>query len=338
MDSATGKDDYNSNDGISIIVPVYNGEKYVNNCIKMLLCQKGNYEILIINDGSTDRTDEIIHKYLDNNRIRYYKGPNQGVSAARNKGIHLCNKEWIVFCDVDDEISSGYIQDISETISRHRTSDYLCYARTSLGNEDKTEMEITDPIVNIKMIIAGKGIADASDYLMFAVWSKVFNKDFLIKNSVFFNEDVVFSEDVLFMVSVAVKARNVAYIHRGYYRYVQNSDSICHSIGNNKDYSGFMSYVDAIEGLQSNYFKYWKDEELSDCYCEHMNNCCMVALGRVRTGTRQESLNQRREKIKVIGKILNKYKCRKFDLKRRVKELVIKCFPTFYLVFGDIIK
>ena len=322
-------------DGVSIIVPVYNGEKYIDNCIKMLLRQEGNYEIVLINDGSIDRTDEIIHNYLNNDRIQYYKGTNKGVSAARNKGLKLCKKKWVIFCDVDDEIAPGFISDILATVPRHRASDYICYGRFSLGNEDMTEIEKFDPVINISMIMSGKGIDNSSDYLMFSVWSKVFNKDFLISNDITFNENVVFSEDVLFMMSSAVKARNVAYIHRGYYRYVQNNDSTCHSAGTDKDYKGFLSYVDSMEELRLNNLELWSTTELNNNYYEHMNNCCMVALGRVRTGTRQKGLRQRKARIKTIGQILDRYEYRHLDFKSRAKRFIVKYFPTFYIIIGD---
>ena len=75
--------------------------------------------------------------------------------------------EWTIFCNVDDEIALGYIKDIRTTISRHRTSDYLCYGGFSLGDKDKIEREVPNPEVNINMIISSKGIDNSSDYLMF---------------------------------------------------------------------------------------------------------------------------------------------------------------------------
>ena len=323
--------------GISIIVPVYNGEKYIRNCLEMLLIQKGDFEVIIINDGSTDRTHEIVNDYLADRRICYYSWPNRGVSAARNKGIELSKKEWIIFCDVDDEISPGYVMDAIDIISRYEKLDYFCFGRFHIGTNDKTEIVVKNTsAINIKMIISGKGIQKSSDYFMNGVWSKVFNKDFLINNEIKFNEDMTFAEDTLFMLSAAVNAQHVVYVHRGYYRYVQNNDSICHSAGKEKDYKGYISFVNETERIKNSAITFWEDRELQEEYNEYMNRYGMFALGRIRSGTKDLKLMVRKNMIKQVGLLLDNYKPKTIATKDRIKRYVVRYFPIVYIFIGDI--
>jgi len=88
---------------ISIVIPVYNAEKYLNECLKSVFAQTYiQIEIIIINDGSTDKSEKIIKKYLSDTRIKYLKQKNQGVAIARNLGIKFSKGDLIAFLDADD--------------------------------------------------------------------------------------------------------------------------------------------------------------------------------------------------------------------------------------------
>ena len=99
---------------ISVIVPAYNTEKYIGTCIDSLLAQTYiNYEIIIINDGSTDHTLSILDKYRQHPNIRIFSQENAGLSAARNRGISVSNGDLICFIDSDDYVSSDYLTKLS---------------------------------------------------------------------------------------------------------------------------------------------------------------------------------------------------------------------------------
>lgn len=87
---------------ISVIMPVYNSQPFLHKAINSILNQTmGNFQLIIINDGSTDNSEEIILAYNDS-RIQYYKQENQGVAAARNKGLELAEGDFVIFQDSDD--------------------------------------------------------------------------------------------------------------------------------------------------------------------------------------------------------------------------------------------
>ena len=93
---------------ISVIIPVYNGEKYISECIESVLKQTfRDFEIIVINDGSTDNTAEICRKFKN---IRYFYQENKGVSKAREKGLQVSKGEYITFIDSDDTIKSDFLE------------------------------------------------------------------------------------------------------------------------------------------------------------------------------------------------------------------------------------
>jgi glycosyltransferase involved in cell wall biosynthesis len=98
-------------DLVSIIMPVYNGEPYIRNSIESVLSQShGNWELLIINDGSTDNTDGIVKSFLVGNKIKYFTQSNKGVAAARNVGLnHMCG-DFFCFLDADDIMPEGSVK------------------------------------------------------------------------------------------------------------------------------------------------------------------------------------------------------------------------------------
>ncbi|HAB66354.1 MAG TPA: glycosyltransferase family 2 protein, partial [Firmicutes bacterium] len=98
------------NSKISIIIPVYNGEKFIEDCINSILKQTySNYEIVLVNDGSVDKTREIIESF-DNEKIRLFNIENNGVSNARNFGIEHATGDYILFVDADDKIDNKTLE------------------------------------------------------------------------------------------------------------------------------------------------------------------------------------------------------------------------------------
>ncbi|WP_263081129.1 glycosyltransferase family 2 protein [Endozoicomonas sp. Mp262] len=112
----------------SIIIPTYNYAEYIEGTIQSVLQQQGNdYELIVINDGSTDNTDKVIKKFLSNrkNAIRYFLQENKGVSATRNKGIDLAKGRYLYFLDSDDKMLNGSLDIFREAIKNHSYVDML---------------------------------------------------------------------------------------------------------------------------------------------------------------------------------------------------------------------
>lgn len=111
---------------ISVVIPIYNVEKYLEKCVRSVLAQKGiEKEIILVDDGSTDNSrvlcDHLSNKYSDN--IRVIHKDNEGVSRARNDGIEAALGDWIAFVDADDDIEEGMLQAYCSTIAGYAGAD-----------------------------------------------------------------------------------------------------------------------------------------------------------------------------------------------------------------------
>ena len=113
---------------ISVIVPIYNAEQYIDRCLKSILKQTySNLEVLLIDDGSSDGSSSICKQYeLSDNRVHYYHQHNSGVSAARNKGLDIAKGEYIGFCDADDWIESDMYEVLYSMINSSQSDIAIC--------------------------------------------------------------------------------------------------------------------------------------------------------------------------------------------------------------------
>ena len=112
---------------VSIIVPIYNVEQYVNRCVDSILAQTySNIEVILIDDGSTDKSRERISVYNNDPRCKVVYKDNGGASSARNVGISLASGEYIYFIDADDYIVESAIELLVDTMTRTR-ADFCCY-------------------------------------------------------------------------------------------------------------------------------------------------------------------------------------------------------------------
>lgn len=129
---------------LSIIIPIYNKEKYIYSCLSSLLKQSWqDFEIIVIDDGSTDNSNLIISEFvLKDDRVKLYSGPNLGVSSARNKGLKYAQGEFIMFVDADDLIEAGYLQRIMLKTKEYDADMYL-WGLTKIW-QDRQEVIVSD--------------------------------------------------------------------------------------------------------------------------------------------------------------------------------------------------
>ena len=136
---------------VSIIVPMYNSEKYIVRCIDSLLEQSyENIEIIVVDDGSSDNSVEIIKKYNDN-RINIYQKRNEGVSATRNLGIEKSNGDFLLFVDSDDYVSKDIVKVMLDKINSEN-SMILCNNKEIWGNRIEKRILFTDENIELNKI------------------------------------------------------------------------------------------------------------------------------------------------------------------------------------------
>ena len=215
---------------ISIIVPIYNAEKFIERCIKSVLNQtEHSWELILINDGSIDNTEQICKKYVGDARIHLYSKRNTGVSDTRNIGIEKAIGNWITFLDADDELSSDYIENALKIISKNNYDIIVGQLNTYLGAEYliKSDIEYNrkNKIRLMKNLISGEKKENYNSSLLGFVIGKIYKSE-IVKN-LKFPLKIRYREDTLFNLQAFLKAKNILVTNSINYHYIINTQSAC---------------------------------------------------------------------------------------------------------------
>lgn len=214
---------------ISIIVPVHNAALYLTGCIDSVLGQGyENFELLLVDDGSTDGSLAICEEYAEkDSRIRVFHQENQGVSAARNKGLDRIQGEWFCFLDADDEWMEGGLRALTEGISED--VDWIMAGYETYdddGNQVYAVPERVSRTFSSEEALLQLFKPDHYHYLGY-VWAKLFRSSVVRTGGCRFAEDISFCEDKLFTVQFACASpRPVFYTTRPVYRYRMHPGSV----------------------------------------------------------------------------------------------------------------
>lgn len=188
----------------SVIIPVYNSHATLGRCFDSFVNGKfGDYEILLVNDGSTDGSDKICREYADKyQQIRYFSKENGGVSSARNLGLEMAQGEYILFADSDDYVADDYFERIEDVLSVKK-SDMLLFGAQSFGGQfrmwntgDYAEAEENAIAKRISIALRG--------YLFSSLWSKAFKRSIIENNRLRFDERLHIGEDQAFIFAYAM--------------------------------------------------------------------------------------------------------------------------------------
>lgn len=202
---------------ISIIVPVYNAERYLNRCIDSILAQSfTNFELLLINDGSLDRSGEICDLYAQrDSRIRVYHKRNAGVSSARNWGLSNATGEWVIFLDSDDWIEKECIDSCMTVISQFPDLDIIrfAYYKETNGYVETYTCEKS------RMIVSPKEMLYFCDKYSFwgYVWNTVYKKKLI--GELRFNQNLNWLEDHIFTYKYIGQCNSMYLLNKPMYHY-----------------------------------------------------------------------------------------------------------------------
>lgn len=214
---------------ISIIVPVYNVEKYIAKCIESLINQTyKNIEILLIDDGSQDASGLICDNYaLNDNRIYVYHKKNGGLSDARNYGLLKANGDYILFVDSDDYIEVETCQKFFEIIEPNIDAIfgdsfwvYPCFQKEICKKNVKPYKTYSGKQFFLEQL--------KSNHISMQAWLGIYSRDFLIKNSLFFEKGIL-HEDERWTPQLLAKAVKVKYLNFPFYHYIIRENSITQS-------------------------------------------------------------------------------------------------------------
>lgn len=213
---------------VSIIVPAYNCSTTIQRTIQCLINQEyQNYEIIIIDDGSTDNTADICKKYLDNKRLKYFFKENGGVSSARNLGIQYARGNYITFVDSDDYISSDFLKILTSSINDKCTQLIITNIQKvkQIKDIDLIQKEIMNSIKIIRKEALNKEIPNLleKEYLNY-LHGKLYDKNLILEYNISFPEEISLGEDTLFNFQYITKCEEVIMNPQTVYFYVQSEN------------------------------------------------------------------------------------------------------------------
>ena len=233
---------------ISVIVPVYNVEKYIINCLDSIVKQDyTDFELIIVNDGSKDNSVNLAREYLDNYSInwRIINKSNGGLASARNAGIKESKGEYIAFVDADDALSTCFLSKMLNSINKDNYDFVFCnfeFVKEQISPIDYNEKEIEYTKKSLLNTFLKRTIN-------FVVPSMFFRKEFLIDNNLFFDEEIKFSEDQPFIWNVILHSQKSLYLYRKMYGYYIRENSIMTSSSYDKIVNSFKEYSQYINNL-----------------------------------------------------------------------------------------
>ena len=276
---------------VSIIVPVYNVEDYIERCLDSLLDQTlVDIEIIIVNDGSTDRSKEKIIPYIDkySNKIKYLEKENGGLSSARNFGIPEASGEYIAFLDSDDYVEKDMYEKMYDKAINKQSDMIECDFIWEYPN--KKRIDIGKTYNNKKdMIINGRVVA----------WNKLIKRNIIEKNNLRFPEGLRY-EDVEFFYKLVPYINKVSFVHEPFVHYIQRSNSIANTQN---------ARTKEIFVVLNNVINYYKDNGIFDEYNEELEYIyarfllCSSLLRMLKIPDK----NERKEAIEETKSNLKKY-------------------------------
>lgn len=233
---------------LSIIIPVYNVENYIERCLNSIVYQNNNFEVIIVNDGSKDNSEKIILEFLKKaHNFKYIKKDNGGVSSARNLGIQKSKGKYISFLDADDYLTPDYFSIIIPYL--HQNLDMLCFNYDMVFDDHQfTFSHLTNETIklNEQSWIDDYFFGDLKTQINAIVWNKIYRRDILERNDIRFSVGQTMGEDFLFNIKYLQKIRSIITIENSLYMYYQRSESVMNSY-NKKYISSIINYENVIK-------------------------------------------------------------------------------------------
>lgn len=255
---------------ISIVLPVYNGENYIERAIRSVLQQKySNYELIIVDDGSTDKTDEVLRKYEEEKRIRVVKKRNGGVSSARNIGLTYITGDYLLFLDSDDELTSDCLMTLASHVKHNKDTDLIVFGWKELGEKDRIRRVTEEKELIATDFIIEKIIETEFECGGGYPWNKLWRIDSLKRNTVIqpFNEELILCEDKEWAVRQLLNCKRAMLIPDVLYLYYIINEEHLSKISFNavepKNDNKVISFAKASIGIEEEISRRKPDSELS---------------------------------------------------------------------------
>lgn len=323
---------------VSVIIPVYNAEKYLKKSIESVINQSYlNLEIILINDGSIDGSRDLCKQYLNkDNRIVFIDKENEGVSKSRNLGIEISHGEYLMFVDSDDFIEEYYIQEMLDYLNEKEFD--VVISGMNIVNEIGILKTKNLYLKESCQIFFDKIIEDIINTIYLCSSCKTLvRKELVINNNIMFNNNLKYGEDLMFSFNVLKVASRIGYLNNCGYNYVQVSTSATH----NWDYNSVCKYCVDNSYIFKKLLPYVGDKNY--LIYNRIYSKFNLAMMRVASFSKYKEFKRIAKEIITLINIdkdfLDKVDISKINYEGKVKILLIKLFKTKrYLLFFVIVK
>ena len=299
------------NDQISIIVPIYNTEKYLPKCIDSILSQTHtNLQIILVDDGSTDASGEICDEYAGkDNRIMVIRQNHKGVSAARNAGVAAAVGQYVMFVDSDDYVHPDFCRH-PYLYAKQNNADLVLFDYEPIGSKKYKYMK---PKSGIKT--TGQAIDSLFTYNNQAVWNKLFLASTVKQLS--FIEGYLY-EDIDYLYKAILVSNKVYYLNEVLYYHVWRAGSITQTVS----YVGLRDWFE----MTMNQYNDLRSRGLDSKYV--YNNYLSVAMKYLISCSKADNLKEAAQKIVTDATVINGLRALPF--KRKLLFIVLKISPMAF--------
>lgn len=320
------------NDLISLIIPCYNAQSTITKCLDSVIKQSyQNLEIIIINDGSTDETLDILKKYQErDSRIVLINQENSGVSKARNEGIKWATGDYICFIDSDDWVENDYCSILYQAISENKADISIAEAfyedenGNPVGKQHNSDNSnsIFDKKTALKLLLEDKIIQSHP-------WAKLYKSE-LLKN-ISFPENLEAFEDYFTMFRVFNSSEMVVKVNEKIYHYVQFADSLSHNLTPKRAYHFFLALMEAYSFLDSQNV----DSSFRKSIVKNILKKSFMVLKRILRNTNSDEMVSEKENIRNSLTVFLKYSASEIGLE---KYLYLRFFINYPEQYSRFIK
>lgn len=307
---------------VSIILPVYNVEIYLDDCFNSLIKQSyKNIEIIFVDDGSTDNSGNKLDEYLKKDkRVKVYHKKNEGVSSAKNLGIKNATGDYITFVDSDDYVTEEYVEYLLNLLKSNNAD--IAYTKNFFDNYNNNQVKNE----NIKIIDSNQALYEILTYkISVGVWNKIFRKELLTKKNIYFYEDIFMGEGFNFNVLAFMYANRIVTSNKKIYFYRRDNNN---SATTKFTIKKWQNALVAIEKIKENLKDVAKNEKIKDAlkFAEWRTNVDAYTLLYI-TNNQKNYVKFKNNTLKIGKMYANVALKLNTTRKDKIRAIIIKIYP-----------
>ena len=309
---------------ISVIIPVYNTEKYVEKCLESLAKQEmQDFEVIIVNDGSTDNSENVIKNYMQSSKlnIKYLEKENGGLASARNYGVEKASGKYISFLDSDDYLDKNLFSELEKYIDKD--IDLIKFKMKKVDEKGRLIEKLDGPVFDI---CSGRQAYEelcTSDKYMDPACIYLYKREFFVENN--FKYKLRYHEDFGLTSLIIVQAKTVVSTDICGYNYLQTEESLTRSKDDSKNIDRakdmLIHYDNMLAVIDANYDLSEKTKELVKRY---YTNSVVLKAGSLKG-------KEKRNYIKEIKYRMMYKNIKPENLKQKIKRILLKYNISLYL-------